>query len=152
MTTETEAKQIKVIKYERPEVLDQPKVHRNLPGSDILRVGVQIVQPHGGETNMHAHPALDSTWLVLSGRAHFYGFGDKLVGDVGKYEGVFIPKGVPYWFEAAGDEPLEILHIPAMDRNIANDRVDFSPPAERQTERGGTGGRQPTEEELKAAA
>jgi mannose-6-phosphate isomerase-like protein (cupin superfamily) len=152
MATETELKQIRPIKYERPEILDQPKVTVSLVGSELLRVGIQVVQPKGGETNMHAHPALDSTWLVLSGKAKFYGFGDALIGEAGPHEGVFIPKGVPYWFEASGEEPLEILHITARDPNARNERVDYAPPAERQARRErGTGGRVATEEERAAA-
>jgi mannose-6-phosphate isomerase-like protein (cupin superfamily) len=152
MATDTAAKQIRVIEYTRPAVIDQPKVTVNLGSSDLLRVQVQVVQPHGGETNMHAHPALDSTWLVLGGRARFYGFGDKLIAEAGQNQGVFIPKGTPYWFEAAGEDVLEILHITALDRGIANDRVDYAPPVERQAERGAAArGRPPTEVELRQA-
>ena len=150
MTAETAKNPIKPIKYERPEILDQPKVTVSLANSELLRVGIQVVQPHGGETNMHAHPALDSTWLVLGGRAKFYGFGDELIAEAGKFEGVFIPKGTPYWFEAAGDEQLEILHITARDMAYKNDRVDYAPPVERQKVFEGRG-RAPTEEELAAA-
>jgi mannose-6-phosphate isomerase-like protein (cupin superfamily) len=153
LATETELKQIRPIKYERPAVLDQPKVTVSLVGSELLRVGVQVVQPKGGETNMHAHPALDSTWLVLRGKAKFYGYGDSLIGEAGPNEGVFIPKGVPYWFEASSDEPLEILHITARDPNARNERVDYAPPAERQARRErGTGGRVATDEEREVAS
>ncbi len=157
MATETEARQILPLKYERPQTLDRPKVSVSLANSDILRVGVQIVQPKGGETNMHAHQGLDSTWLVLSGRANFYGYGDTLIMEAGVNEGVFIPKGVPYWFEAAGEEPLEILHITAADKSVKNDRVDYAPPRERQlnqeTRQGAAEGRgrPPTEMERQAA-
>jgi mannose-6-phosphate isomerase-like protein (cupin superfamily) len=150
MTSEAAAKRIQPIKYETPEQLDRPKISLSLARSDILGVGVQVVSPHGGETNMHAHAGMDSTWLVLSGRARFYGYGDELVAEAGRYEGVFIPKGVPYWFEAAGEEPLEILHITARDKALKNDRVDYAPPVERQ--RGMEGrGRPPTDEELRRA-
>jgi mannose-6-phosphate isomerase-like protein (cupin superfamily) len=146
------------LKYESPQSLDRPKITVGLANSEILRVSVQVVQPKGGETNMHAHPALDSTWLVLSGKAKFYGYGDTLVTEAGVNEGVFIPKGVPYWFEAAGEEPLEILHITAADKTLKNDRVDYAPPVERQvnaaTRQGVTEGRgrPPTDEELQAAS
>ena len=159
MTAETEVVQMRPFKYVRPELLDQPKVTVNLATSELLRVGVQVVQPKGGETNMHAHPALDSTWLVLSGKARFYGYGDALIAEAGKLEGVFIPKGIPYWFEATGEDPLEIMHITALDQNFRNERVDYAPPVERQVARANApGGREfssrarpPTEAELQAA-
>jgi mannose-6-phosphate isomerase-like protein (cupin superfamily) len=152
MATETEAKGMWTAKYEKPASMDRPKVTVNLGRTELLRLGVQVVQPKGGETNMHAHSALDSAWLVLAGKAKFYGYGDSLIGELGKYETIFIPKGVPYWFEALGDEPLEILHINAMDKTVPNERVDYAPPAERQAVRGGTGGRVASEEERQAAA
>ncbi len=157
MATETEARQILPLKYERPELLDRPKVTVGLTSSELLRVSVQVVKPQGGETNMHAHPALDSTWLVLSGKANFYGHGDTLITQAGVNEGVFIPKGVPYWFEAAGEEPLEILHITAADKSVKNDRVDYAPPVERQIAAetrqavAETRGRAPTAAEQQAA-
>ncbi len=150
MSSQAADRRIQPIKYETPGTLNRPKAIVNFAGSDILRVGVQVVQPHGGETNMHAHSGLDSTWFVLSGRARFYGYGDELVGEFGCHEGVFIPKGVPYWFEAAGEEPLEILHITARDRNLSNDRVDYAPPRERQAGMD-LRGRPPTDEELRSA-
>jgi mannose-6-phosphate isomerase-like protein (cupin superfamily) len=84
-----------------------------------LNVGVQVVIK-GGETNLHAHPGFDSSWYVLSGRVKFYGAGDTLVADLAKGEGVFIPRGVPYWFESASDEKLEILHITSGERGHVN--------------------------------
>jgi mannose-6-phosphate isomerase-like protein (cupin superfamily) len=168
MATETEVQKMWKFAYAAPESQDVPKVTVGLGNTKLLRVGVQSILPKGGETNMHSHPALDSCWMVLKGRAKFYGFGDVLVAEAGPNEGVFIPKGVPYWFEAAGDEKLEILHINAMDPNFRNERVDYAPPVERQRERqrnrqgnGGSGedreerfgrARPPTEEELRAAA
>jgi mannose-6-phosphate isomerase-like protein (cupin superfamily) len=150
MATQATTARIQPIKFEAPEKLDRPKLSSTLARSDLLGIGVQVVSPHGGETNMHAHSGIDSTWFVLSGRARFYGYGDELVGEFGRNEGVFIPKGVPYWFEAVGEEPLEILHITARDKSVSNDRVDYAPPRERQ--RGMEGrGRPPTEEELRRA-
>jgi len=141
---------MRAIKYTAPGALDRPKAIVPLDRGDILGVSVQVVRPDGGETNMHAHAGMDSCWYVLKGRARFYGFGDELVAEAGRDEGVFIPKGVPYWFEAAGDEPLEVLHITARDKSVANDRVNYRPALERQAAFD-QGGRAPTEDELRAA-
>ena len=133
-----------------PQMVSRGKKGQSLFRTDILGATVQVVT-EGGETNMHAHSGLDSCWFVLSGIARFYGYGDKLIAEAGKNEGVFIPKGTPYWFEAAGEERLEILHITAADKSAANDRVDYAPPRERQAGMEGRG-RKPSEEELQAAA
>src|SRR4029450_10405832 len=82
-----------------------------------LNVGVPVaikggeVVMKGGETNLHARPGFDSSWYVLSGRVKFYGAGDTLVADLGKGEGLFIPRAVPYWFEAGrGENQGELPH------------------------------------------
>jgi mannose-6-phosphate isomerase-like protein (cupin superfamily) len=150
LATDVDVNRMRPIKYVAPEGLDRPKAIVPLDRSDLLSVHVQVVQPNGGETNMHAHAGMDSCWYVLKGVARFYGYGDELIAEAGKYEGVFIPKGVPYWFEAGGDELLEVLHITARDKSVANDRVNYRPALERQAAFD-QGGRAPTEEELRAA-
>jgi mannose-6-phosphate isomerase-like protein (cupin superfamily) len=75
-----------------------------------LRTVVRVVR-EGGENNLHYHINSDTTWLVLKGRARFYGVGDKLIGEYGPHEGVLMPGGARYWFEKAGDETLELLQV-----------------------------------------
>ena len=65
------------------------------------------MQPGGGmprHTNVVEHEQ-----YVLRGRARI-GIGDE-VFDVGQDDVVFIPAGVPHWYEAGGDEPFEFLCI-----------------------------------------
>jgi mannose-6-phosphate isomerase-like protein (cupin superfamily) len=64
---------------------------------------------------------------VLEGRARFYGEGDQLIGDLGKYEGVMIPRGTPYWFESSGEVPLQILQVESKAQNLVEKRTDFMP-------------------------
>lgn len=113
------AQQFRVFKYETPTEWSEVQKKRgkqsvNLARAGGLLVGVQVVT-HGGETNLHAHTDRDSTWLVLKGRARFYGTDDVVVGELGSYEGIVIPAGVPYWFESASSEQMEILHITAQN-------------------------------------
>jgi quercetin dioxygenase-like cupin family protein len=66
-----------------------------------------IMQPGGGmprHTNEVEHEQ-----FVLRGRARV-GIGDQ-VFEVGKDDVVFIPAGVPHWYEAHGDEPFEFLCV-----------------------------------------
>lgn len=103
--------------------------------TDHLLGAVQIVRK-GGETNLHSHPNLDGFWYVLRGRARFYGEADHVIGEVGPNEGVLIPRGVPYWFEAVGDEELHVLQVEASAKpmkqrqgrsDFAADRIDHEP-------------------------
>src|ERR1700752_4346654 len=102
---------------------DQPekgkgKAYVKLGTSDVMMAEMQIVS-EGGENNMHSHPATDGFWWVVRGSARFYDENDQPI-DVGTEEGVFVPRGVPYWFEKGGDEPLHMLHVAARSADHAN--------------------------------
>jgi mannose-6-phosphate isomerase-like protein (cupin superfamily) len=122
----TDVKSAQVFRYTYPteEVHDKKVVP--LVRSDILSAGMQVVVD-GGETNLHAHSGNDGFWLVIEGRARFYGEGDTLIADVGRLEGVLIPRGFPYWFESSGDVPLQILRVGATAQNEKNERVNYTP-------------------------
>ena len=124
--------------YENETPFDGPKRSWNMARGEILSVGAQIVKD-GGETNLHAHTAVDSTWIVITGKAKFYGQ-DGVPIELDRIEGVFIPKAVPYWFESASSEPLEILHLTARDKDAKSERVNYEELKDWQQERG-LGGR-----------
>ena len=115
----------KVLRYQAP-VIRNGKGMTLLARSDIMVAAVQTISK-GGENNLHSHSAMDGLWFVLKGRARFYTTGDELIGDIGPNESVFIPRNYPYWFEAAGDEVLEILQVEAIDKSIPNRRTDHQP-------------------------
>ena len=94
--------QMEVIRFETPELGSLPKVSSHIAQSDILSVVIQVVSKDGGETNLHAHSGQDAVWFVLAGRAKFYGKDDEVV-ELGPKDALFIPKGVPYWFESSSD-------------------------------------------------
>lgn len=88
----------------------------------VLSVGVQVIAPAEGETNLHSHTGVDSAWFVLDGEAEFWGTDDDvLIGRLGKNEGISIPAGTPYWFKCSSPSQLVILHITA--------RTPAAPPA-----------------------
>ena len=58
-----------------------------------------------------AHASEDGVWIVLEGTATFYGEGDRVMGELGRFQGLLIPAGTRYWFESTGDEPLQILRV-----------------------------------------
>jgi mannose-6-phosphate isomerase-like protein (cupin superfamily) len=117
--------------YAKPATQDRPKITVPLARSEVLGMGVQVAK-EGGETNLHAHAAMESTWFVLKGRVRFYDTDDHMFGEYGQYEGIGIPRAAPYWFESASDEDLEVLHITAVNTLAKNTRLNFTPLRARQ--------------------
>ena len=70
------------------------------------------VYSRGGENALHAHKLEDHVFLILQGRARFE-FGDGSTRDIGSLEGVLLPRGVLYRFEAIGDSNLVMLRVGA---------------------------------------
>jgi quercetin dioxygenase-like cupin family protein len=66
----------------------------------------------GGENELHAHPEEDHTFVVLQGKAKFYGPNDE-TKIIGSGEGVLLPPGTFYWFHVTSDEPLVMLRVGA---------------------------------------
>lgn len=115
-------------KYEKPEI-DQVRgksFAKGLPNTDTLAIMIQAVQL-GGENNLHSHPGFDSVFFVLSGRARFYGDAETVACELRQHEGVLIPAGEPYWFESAGEEHLEIMHIKGYVPGAEDVRVNYAP-------------------------
>lgn len=110
-----------VFDYQAPANLEHRRGVTRLVHTDLMMASIQLFTRGGGERNLHSHDALDGFWFVLAGRAKFYGPGDALTADLGPHQGVFLPRGVAYWFEQVGDEPLQILQVEAVDPNTPND-------------------------------
>lgn len=111
-----------VFKYRKPELPEgefQGKLITRLARTDRMMANVQTLKS-GGENNLHSHRHLDGFWFVLSGRVRFYGEGDVVVAELGRHEGVMVPRNFKYWFEAVGDEPLELLQVESFNVSIPN--------------------------------
>lgn len=115
-----------VFRYRRPDQLKTRRGIAPLVRSDILFSAVQVIR-EGGENSLHSHSAMDGFWFVLRGRARFYGAGDRLIGEIGQHEGVFVPRNVPYWFESVGEELLELLQVEAIDNRVKNTLTRHAP-------------------------
>lgn len=120
-------------RYTTPEMPDGPMVGKfvvRLARTDRMLANVQVLK-NGGETNLHTHHHLDGFWMVLKGRARFYGEGDAVIADLGEKEGILIPRHFKYWFESVGDEVLEILQVESADIAMPVgkpiERQDFTP-------------------------
>jgi len=122
--------EITTFKYTRPAEVN-PKKILWLAKTDRLFSTMQVLRPGGGETNLHAHPSLDGLWFVISGRARFYSDETTVAGELGPMEGILIPRGSKYWFEAAGDDILELLQVECSTKSFTTeeamaDRLDFN--------------------------
>src|SRR5262249_13797414 len=122
-------KSAKVFKCVKP-TFDKGKRVKTLVRTDRLVAGLQYVK-EAGENSLQTHEQMDGIYVVVKGRAKFYGEGDVVIGEIGESEGILISRGYPYWFESTGDEMLELLLVHAFDRAMGNvrdqeaDRVDF---------------------------
>lgn len=110
---------MKVFSYRAPNEMKRNRAFVPMIRSDIMFAMVQIIK-QGGEQELHSHGAQDGFWFVLSGSARFYGEGDVVLATLEKHDGIFIPRNFLYWFEAVGDEPLELLQVEAIDKTVKN--------------------------------
>ena len=110
--------QLEPILYQTPSVSGRRGVVK-LARTETMVAMVQVWKPGAGESELHSHSAMDGLWLVLSGKARFYGEGSEYI-EIGPHQAVFVPHDAPYWFENAGEEDLEILQVESIDPRIPN--------------------------------
>lgn len=124
---EAEAR-VQSFRYTKPESLgDANKGLVRLCNTDILKGVVQVIHD-GGENTLHYHEGMDSFWMVLKGRAKFYGPGDKLIGEYGPGEGLVTPSGARYWFAKSSEaEDLELLQVAGYDIGTGAQRIPVDP-------------------------
>ena len=124
--------QMKLFKFTPSDAVGGKKVQW-LARTDRLFAAVQVLKS-GGENNLHSHAHLDGFWFVLKGRARFYSDLTTVAAELSEHEGMLVPRGVKYWFESVGDEPLHLLQVEASDvampakEHVIADRKDYSAP------------------------
>lgn len=64
----------------------------------------------GGENTLHAHANEDHAFIILQGRATFYGPDGESV-TFGRNEGLLLPRGCKYYFHAEPGEALVLLRV-----------------------------------------
>ncbi len=128
MAAATETATPFIITKIRPPMVSAGKTTQQLGTVGKLDMGVQVVAPNDGDTNLHAHPGLDTAWVVIDGQAEFYSTGDEVVATLNKNETIMIPAGAPYWFKASSSTPLVILHVVCIGENYKrSSRIDYKP-------------------------
>jgi mannose-6-phosphate isomerase-like protein (cupin superfamily) len=80
-----------------------------LAGTDRMWLNLKTYA-EGGENTLHAHPNEDHVFIVLQGRAVFYG-PDGESATFARNEGILLPRGCSYYFHAEEGEPLVLLRV-----------------------------------------
>jgi mannose-6-phosphate isomerase-like protein (cupin superfamily) len=112
-----------VFRCRAPEFDNGRRIVR-LARTDRMYAQFQVLK-EGGESSLHSHGHLDGFWMVIKGKARFYGEGDKVIAELGPLEGILVPRGFQYWFESAGEEVLELLQIESSDVSMGDGSTKF---------------------------
>jgi quercetin dioxygenase-like cupin family protein len=93
----------------RAQMLEKGRTNTPLARTENMWA-ILKVYASGGENGLHTHPNEDHTFIVLQGSARYYD-ADGGYTDVGKHEGIMLPAGAYYWFEATSEEPLVLVRV-----------------------------------------
>ena len=93
----------------RVPLLDQGRMDTEICRAGGMTARVKVYAS-GGENELHCHAGQDHMFVVLQGSARFYDK-DQKTYDVTKHEGVMLPAGCYYWFNATSAEPLVMLRV-----------------------------------------
>jgi mannose-6-phosphate isomerase-like protein (cupin superfamily) len=95
----------------RAQMLKQGRSNQIVAATEHLKLGLKVYAG-GGENGLHNHSDEDHIHLILQGSAVFYGpRGEER--HCGQYEGILLPRGSFYRFQATGKEPLILLRMAA---------------------------------------
>ena len=93
----------------RAQMLEKGRTNTLLAKTDNMSA-ILKVYASGGENGLHTHPNEDHTFIVLQGSARYYDADGGHV-DIGRHEGIMLPAGAYYWFEATSKEPLVLVRV-----------------------------------------
>ena len=118
MHADTEVKRTRARSGEKPQaetyklraqMLKKGRTNTNLAATENMWATLKVYAS-GGENGLHTHTNQDHTFLVLQGSARFYDENGKTT-DVNKFEGIMLPAGAYYWFEATSKEELVLFRM-----------------------------------------
>jgi len=108
-----------------PELKDgKRRTVDQLASGDLLSAIVHKIA-EGGENELHCHRAQDEVWIVLEGQMTFYGDDHQEVARLNPRDGLFLPRGVAYWFASTGSEAAVLVRVAATHPDIPNERWDY---------------------------
>ena len=97
----------------RTALLKKGRTHRILAATQNPQHSMNVAikcYAEGGENEFHTHAHEDHTFIVLQGRAIFHQ-PDGPDRALGRNEGILLPGGAFYKFEAVPGEPLVLLRV-----------------------------------------
>jgi quercetin dioxygenase-like cupin family protein len=104
----------------RAQLLEQGRSNQIVADTGNMWANLKVYAS-GGENGLHNHTDQDHFHLVLKGKACFYGpRGEERI--CAEYEGIMLPSGSYYRFEAVSDEPLILLRVGAKTPPTAEHR------------------------------
>ena len=101
----------------RAELVRQGRTNQIVASTDTMCVNLKVYAS-GGENGLHNHTDEDHFHLVLQGSARFHGPRGEVL-DCNRYEGVMLPSGSFYRFNATSSEPLVLLRVGAKTAQTA---------------------------------
>ena len=105
----------------RTQLLSQGRSDYTLARTKAMSIRIKCYA-QGGENALHTHPGQDHTFIVMAGKAKFYGV-DGEVTELTRNQGILIPEGFYHYFSSCGDEPLVMLRISAEKRKVPARRI-----------------------------
>ena len=97
----------------RTQLLSKGRSHRIIASccsqASAMNIAIKCYAG-GGENEFHTHATEDHTFIVLQGRAIFF-LPDKEPREISRNDGVLLPAGAYYRFEAVSEEPLVLLRV-----------------------------------------
>lgn len=91
------------------QLLEQGRTDTVLAATEDLTLRLKIYAS-GGENELHAHTSEDHSFIILQGSARFFGPEGEMV-ELGKNQGIMLPKGNFYRFYATSEEPLVMIRV-----------------------------------------
>jgi quercetin dioxygenase-like cupin family protein len=95
----------------KTRLLKQGRTNLPLAATNVMSVVLKCYA-EGGENELHAHPNEDHVFVLLQGQAIFHA-PDGRTTTLHANQGIMIPAGTAYSFQATGDENLVLLRIGA---------------------------------------
>jgi mannose-6-phosphate isomerase-like protein (cupin superfamily) len=92
-------------------MVSQGMIDNFVSETDLMKVSIKIYA-EGGENFLHTHTAEDHFFIVLEGEATFTDPFDKKTV-LHKQQGIMLPRGCYYMFQASGGNPLVMLRVAA---------------------------------------
>ena len=124
----------------RAQLLKKGRTNTHLGATENMWATLKVYAS-GGENGLHTHTNQDHTFMVMQGSARFYDENGKTT-DVGTHEGIMLPAGAYYWFEATSKEELILFRVgcrtndkdPAERLNINGDLMPGESAENKKTE------------------